>query len=172
MKTRTAAVLVGLSLWLATARGQESLPPGPGQQLVLNACVQCHDLRWVTSQHKSETAWRRTVNEMLWRGAPLLPGEVDIITRYLTNSSGGQPSPAARSANDVFLNALPTGRGRALVLSACVQCHDLGVTVSQRKALREWQRSVEQMAHLGARLNGHEIDVVAHYLAEAFGPQK
>jgi len=56
------------------------------------------------------------------------------------------------------------------VIAACVQCHDLGITVSQRKTREGWQRSVEQMARLGARLNGTEAHTVTAYLARAFGP--
>ena len=146
-----------IALWLA-------LNPGPGKDLVLTACVQCHDLRWVESQHKTEAQWRRTVNEMIWRGAPLMPGDVDVITRYL--SSGGQPPSAVRPQQEP---KLPPGAGRDLVTATCVQCHDLETTTSQRKTAKEWHDSVERMAHLGAKLNGREIEIVAQYLAKEFG---
>jgi hypothetical protein len=57
------------------------------------------------------------------------------------------------------------------VLGACVQCHDLAVTVTQRKTLPEWRTSVEQMVRLGSKLNGDEIRVVSRYLASSFGAQ-
>ena len=152
--------IIALSLSVGAAYSQETLPPGNGQQLVLNVCVQCHDLRWIVSQHKSESAWRRTVNEMIWRGAPLMPGDVDVITKYLATM---------KQSSDPSINALPPGAGRSLVIAACVQCHDLGLTVSQRKSHEEWRRSVERMVQLGARLNRNEIRVVTAYLAHAFG---
>ena len=155
--------IVALSLSVGAAYSQETLPPGNGQQLVLNVCVQCHDLRWIVSQHKSESAWRRTVNEMIWRGAPLMPGDVDVITKYLATM---------KQSSDPSINALPPGAGRSLVIAACVQCHDLALTVSQHKTLDEWRQSVERMAHLGAHLNGREVETVAKYLAGAFGPEK
>ena len=68
--------------------GQENLPPGPAVPLMLKACVQCHDLHWIAAQRKGETAWRRTVSEMIWRGAPLQPGESDVITKYLAANQG------------------------------------------------------------------------------------
>jgi mono/diheme cytochrome c family protein len=129
--------------------------------------VQCHDLRAITSQRKTEAAWRRTVNEMIWRGAPLMPGEVDVVTRYLASMANREPRTTNRET-DPFAKQLPPGPGRALVVGACVQCHDLATTVNQRKTPEAWRRSVEQMAHLGARLNGREIQVVAQYLAKAF----
>jgi len=162
-------VVVALSLWMSTASGQEILPSGPGQQLVLNACVQCHDLRWIVSQTKSESAWRHTVNEMIWRGAPMMPGDIDIITKYLTTMQRSQ-SEAPKKANRPMTDSLPAGHGRALVRAACVQCHDLGLTVSAHKTLDQWRQSVERMVHLGARLNGGEIEEVSRYLAGAFKP--
>jgi len=168
---RRALWIVALSLSLGTAKSQETLPPGNGQQLVLNVCVQCHDLRWIVSQHKSESGWRHTVNEMIWRGAPLMPGDIDVITKYLATM---QPvrAESQKQSGDPSINALPPGAGRSLVIAACVQCHDLALTVSQHKTLAEWRRSVEQMAHLGARLNGREVETVAQFLAGAFGPEK
>jgi len=154
------------------ASAQENLPEGRGRTLVLEACVQCHDVRALVTQRKSEGQWRQTVNEMIWRGAPLLPGEVDVLTKYLTNwraavpaAVAGRPARRLKQSNDV----LPPGRGRELVLAACVQCHDLELTVSARKTREDWRRSVEQMARLGAPLNGNEIDVVSSYLARSFG---
>jgi mono/diheme cytochrome c family protein len=147
---------ITLVLWFA-------LNPGPGKDLVLTACVQCHDLRWIESQQKSEAAWRRTVNEMIWRGAPLIPGEVDVITKYLSTPPTLHPLSASGA------RALPPGAGRNLVIATCVQCHDLAITTSARKTLTEWRISVERMAHLGAKLNGREIEVAAQYLAKEFG---
>jgi mono/diheme cytochrome c family protein len=172
-----AAVL--LLAFVRAAGAQESLPAGAGRSLVLESCVQCHDLRAIVVQRKSEPAWRRSVNEMIWRGAALKPGEADVVTRYLATSFGNdRPSPAAAQhplpasrGESTLARLLPPGRGRALVLGACVQCHDLAVTVTQRKTLPEWRTSVEQMVRLGSKLNGDEIRVVSRYLASSFGTQ-
>src|SRR6266852_6771802 len=158
-------IVAALALSCALSAVAQTLPPGPGKDIVLSACVQCHDLRWIVSQKKSETAWRRTVNEMVWRGAPLVPGDVDDITHYL--SAPTRPPSTAAVAHDE--SNLPLGPGRSLVLATCVQCHALGVTTSQRKTADQWRTSVERMAHLGAKLNGREIVIVAQYLAREFG---
>lgn len=154
-----------------------SLPPGPGVPILLEACVQCHDLDAISTQRKSEAGWRRTVNEMIWRGAPMMPGEADVLTKYLAMAFSAEQTHRSASSklapapqNDKLAKYLPPEPGRALVLGACVQCHDLTITVVQRKTLEGWRRSVDQMAHLGAKLNGREIQLVAEYLARAFGP--
>ncbi len=141
-----------------------------GKQLVLETCVQCHDFKWIDGQKKSEAAWRQTVNTMIWRGAPLKPGEAEIIAKYLATAewSGGRPRPAQNEE----AAKLPKGPGRELVASQCVQCHDLATTTTQRKTLAEWRHSVDEMVRLGAKLDGSEIQTIARYLAQAFGPAK
>ena len=54
-----------------------------GQVLMNEACVQCHDVRIIVSQRKTAAAWRRTINEMIWKGAPLMADEVPILAEYL-----------------------------------------------------------------------------------------
>ncbi len=170
---KTVGTIALVAFMGVAVSAQENLPPGEGQTLVLEACVQCHDLRAVVSQQKSEAAWRRTVDEMVWRGAPLMPGEAEVVTKYLaTFGRGGLRPPARPNGRAQAAPTLPPGCGRELVLAACVECHDLEITVSQRKTREGWQRSVEQMARLGAKLNGSEVQVVTNYLARAFGPQR
>src|SRR5258705_4142407 len=40
---------------------------------------------------------------------------------------------------------LPEGEARAIILSACVQCHNLRNTVAQRKTADHWRRTVYEM---------------------------
>ena len=76
--------------------GAQYLPAGRGRELMLQGCVQCHDLRNSVSQRKTEAAWRRTVDEMIWRGAPLMADEAEVVTKYLTDSFGpNKPIPDA-----------------------------------------------------------------------------
>jgi predicted secreted protein len=174
----TAVVLVaGLPLVAgpsARAVAQESLPPGAGRTLLAEACMQCHQLRAIVTQRKAEAAWRRTVDEMVWRGAPLMPGEAAVLARYLEDSFGPQKPPAtgARSAaaEDPGASSLPPGPARALVWQACVGCHDLATTLMRRKTVEQWRRSVDLMVRLGAGLEPADIDPVASYLAGFLGP--
>ncbi len=156
----------------------EGLPSGAGQALLLEACVQCHDLRPVTSQRKTAAGWRRSVNEMIWRGAPLMPGEAEVLSRYLAASFGTREQTSisavrragAGPSKEDDSRFLPPGHGRALVLKACLKCHGVVTTVSQRKTREGWRRSVHQMVAIGAPLVGGESEVLTDYLAAAFGP--
>jgi len=69
-------------------RFEDYLPEGEGRSLILQGCVQCHELRNTVSQRKAEKGWRRTVNEMVWRGAPLSADETETIIKYLAVSFG------------------------------------------------------------------------------------
>jgi len=80
---------IGLTLALAAAGGYALAQRQPeAGKLLQAACVQCHDLRPIAAQRKERAAWRRTVNEMIWRGAPLLPGEAAILVDYLAAEFG------------------------------------------------------------------------------------
>jgi mono/diheme cytochrome c family protein len=59
------------------------LPDGEGKGLILASCVQCHNLRSVVGQRKDAEDWRRTVHDMVERGAQVTGEEAEIISRYL-----------------------------------------------------------------------------------------
>ena len=85
-----------------TREGQEKpilpenyLPNGQGRDVIFQACVQCHDLRNTVAQRKTASGWKRTVDEMIWRGAPLMADEAETVTKYLASSFGpDKPIPA------------------------------------------------------------------------------
>jgi mono/diheme cytochrome c family protein len=67
----------------AAADPSQLLPDGEGKGLILGACVQCHNLRYLTSQRKDAEGWRRTVHDMVARGTQVTWEEAEIIARYL-----------------------------------------------------------------------------------------
>src|SRR5215813_7058327 len=102
------AVLAIIFVWVivaaprSSASGQKedvtSLPEGAGRSLMLQACVQCHDFKSIVSQRKTADAWRRTINEMIWRGAPLLADEAVTLTDYLAAAFKPDSPPSSRTA--------------------------------------------------------------------------
>lgn len=85
----------------ARPEGAQYLPAGAGREIVLSACVQCHDLRNTVSQRKIEQGWRRTVDEMVWRGTPLVGDEADVVTRYLA-AAFGPDKPVPDEVKKIF----------------------------------------------------------------------
>jgi hypothetical protein len=162
-------------------KGDIALPEGEGRALMLQACVQCHDFKSVVSQRKTAGAWRRTINEMIWRGAPLLADEAIVLADYLAESFGPDSPPLrssgkadakaapAKADENKWAKYLPQGEGRLLALHACVQCHDLKTVVARRASAKSWRRTVNEMVALGAPLTAGESAIVARYLAASYG---
>ncbi len=94
-------------------RAEPKAPEGAGRDLLLQACVQCHDLQILAEQRKTPAAWRRTVDEMIWKGAPLMADEVDVLAKYLAAVWGGPPGPqpAPRPASAASPTKTDAGQG-------------------------------------------------------------
>jgi mono/diheme cytochrome c family protein len=180
------SVLLVASMFASQTEGQEgtkarngrteSLPEGEGRHVMLQACVQCHDFKNIVAQRKTLSAWRRTVDEMGWRGAPLTPGEAEIVTKYLASSFGPEKrdkdSATQSETKEKFAEHLPEGKGRALVLQSCVECHDLENIVSMRATADEWRLTVNKMIRQGAEIGSGDAEIIISYLASSFAPDK
>jgi cytochrome c5 len=79
--TADVAVLVD---YLARAHGP--LPDGPGKEILLNTCTQCHDLMRIRRQGRSPEGWLETLDAMLNEGAPLSEKELPVILLYLARN--------------------------------------------------------------------------------------
>jgi DNA uptake protein ComE-like DNA-binding protein len=66
----------------------ELLPPGDGRELVLRSCASCHSLKPVVDVRKSRESWAKSVNDMIQRGAPVFPEEIEPMTTYLSKAFG------------------------------------------------------------------------------------
>jgi len=74
----------------------DSLPPGPGRDLLLRACTRCHAVALVTQQRKPPAEWAKTVDKMVAWGATLQPNEKQALVDYLAALyPAPSPSPAA-----------------------------------------------------------------------------
>lgn len=66
---------------------------------------------------------------------------------------------------------LPDGEGKALLLAACVRCHDLKGLPAYRGYWdnTRWRSMIDNMIKNGATLNAQQTTVLADYLAQHFG---
>ena len=62
------------------------LPDGPGKELVLNICTQCHDLQRVRRTRLSPEGWLEILENMLNEGAPLSEKDLPDVLRYLARN--------------------------------------------------------------------------------------
>lgn len=172
MKSPIIAVLSGLVVTLAAvlpAQAQSPTPASKGLALTEQICSQCHGLSAVFAQRKSLADWRRTVAEMTWRGAPILPGENEAIATYLAAAFGPASVLGAPRAG---AEKLAAGDAQALVAQRCLQCHAAPIVTTQRRSAMEWGDTVRKMIRLGAELRDAEVEAITAYLARHYGKEQ
>lgn len=76
-----------LSLVLLASLAQD-LPDGPGKDVVLKLCRDCHDLDTVTVENRTKEGWKKTVTKMLERGAEGTDEQLDAVIAYLAKNFG------------------------------------------------------------------------------------
>ena len=64
------------------------LPDGPGKEVILNTCTQCHDLYRIKANRRSSEEWEETLNSMLNEGAQLNDEEFARVHQYLSKNFG------------------------------------------------------------------------------------
>jgi competence protein ComEA len=84
------AVMLGL-----TAAAQSSsaptdehtkLPAGPGREVMIRVCSQCHSPDMAADQQLDAAGWKTLVDQMVDKGAAATDEEFEEIVRYLTNA--------------------------------------------------------------------------------------
>jgi competence protein ComEA len=82
-RTMPRAVLLCCAVLIANA---QSLPDGPGRELVQTICSECHEPTKVVGQHKTKVEWQAKVTEMLQEDQDVTQQEREIIINYLAVS--------------------------------------------------------------------------------------
>jgi cytochrome c5 len=70
--------------YLVQAHGP--VPDGPGKEILLTVCTQCHDLRRIRRQGRSAEGWLEILDAMLNEGAPLSDQDLPVLLRYLARN--------------------------------------------------------------------------------------
>jgi competence protein ComEA len=64
---------------------------------------------------------------------------------------------------------LPEGKGKAILLRACVGCHEMDTVTGSRYTESGWRRTADDMVSRGAEGSEQEIADVVAYLTKYFG---
>ena len=139
----------------------QTLPPGPGADVLRQRCVSCHESDIITSQRLSLTGWTRSVDKMVRWGATVTPAEREVLQPYL--AAHFAPKPAASHAT--------SEAGAASYKRACLTCHDADIIEQQRLSRTGWTRSVEKMMRWGATISDAEKEPLVDYLSSRYGPR-
>ena len=97
-----------------------------------------------------------------------------VMAGVLAACDGGRtetPSPPVAALSPLAtLSPLPApvADGATLLRERCATCHGLDRVESARKALEEWEQTVDRMVRRGARLTEAERAVLVEHLAEQY----
>ena len=80
------AVLLGLAAGPALADDFKMLPEGPGRDVAVRVCSQCHSPEIAAHQNLDTQGWKDLVNQMANNGANGTDAEFDTIAKYLAAS--------------------------------------------------------------------------------------
>ena len=69
---------------IAGAQSFPALPPGPGRDVMVRVCSNCHSPELASTQAHNEAGWRDVLMQMTDNGAQFTPAERDTIVQYLS----------------------------------------------------------------------------------------
>lgn len=82
-----AALLLAASAAAVAQRGSKAepnaFPDGPGKEVLLSKCFQCHGPSMWMAQRQDRRAWESTLYRMVGRGALWTPDEISAMADYL-----------------------------------------------------------------------------------------
>ena len=86
MRVFSVVVLLGLAGGPAFADDYAALPAGPGRDVTVRVCAQCHSPEIAAHQNLDAQGWKDLVNQMANNGANATDAEFDTISKYLAAS--------------------------------------------------------------------------------------
>ena len=120
-----------LLLWLALACAlaavaaddpdAERLPAGPGKEVVVRVCSECHGMDNIRKKRLSEDDWGTTVSQMVDEGAQVSGDDVTVIVEYLGKNFGPD--------SKVWVNTAPLAELKSV----------LGFTNDEANAILAWR---------------------------------
>ena len=86
MKLILASAALSLSVLAGPALADDFklLPEGPGRDVTVRVCAQCHSPEIAAQQSLDAAGWKALVDQMANNGANGTDAEFDTITKYLT----------------------------------------------------------------------------------------
>ena len=85
-----AALLTTAALPAFAQDDYKALPAGPGRDVTVKVCAQCHSPELVASQKLDAQGWKDLVNQMANNGANATDAEFDTIAKYLATAFPAQ----------------------------------------------------------------------------------
>ena len=186
------------------------MPEGEGKNLLLTRCIICHTPMKYVPRRWTRVWWTKRVSEMRYylqangelqrqfnartgvQGGPLSNRENGVILDYVVKNFGPETLPLVGTAlSDKkmtmadYVQLMPEGEGKSLLLVRCLICHSPSNIVYKRWPLQKWANTVDWMHFLmheyqmksdgqtgiqNAGLSDQDREAISNYLGKNFGP--
>jgi len=86
LRTIPVIAVLALASGPALADDFKSLPEGPGRDVMVRVCAQCHSPEVAAQQSLDAQGWKALVDQMANNGAQASDAEFNTIAKYLATS--------------------------------------------------------------------------------------
>lgn len=111
----------------------QALPEGKGKAELVRICTACHGTDLITKSRKTPAEWRKSVNDMVDRGADGSPEEIDTIVLYLSANFASDKAGSTAATQSVTtpstlapppaLNSTSERAKHVVSQNGCLACH-------------------------------------------------
>ena len=92
----TVLLLFMISGRVAQSAESPGFPDGPGKDLLMSKCFQCHNEGMWKDQRQDRRGWEGALYRMVGRGALWTEEEINSMAGYLTTAFGPQAGKASK----------------------------------------------------------------------------
>ena len=82
--TRVCALLLCATGWSSPALAQSALPDGPGRDVTVKLCSNCHNSDVIASARHTPDGWREVIARMVAAGAKGSEQDLDTVFQYIS----------------------------------------------------------------------------------------
>jgi competence ComEA-like helix-hairpin-helix protein len=95
------ALLAASLIPILLAADGDDLPPGPGRDVFVKVCGDCHTIEQVTAHHYPKKFWTGVVDDMVSRGAQGSDDEIEAVIGYLARNFGKPVNVNTAAAREI-----------------------------------------------------------------------
>ena len=92
MKKMILAITVMIIFNLQPLLAEDTLPEGPGREIIYDRCQACHKLNVIMEKKRSRDGWKKIIAKMIGFGLKIGDRDKKMVLDYLATYRGIAPS--------------------------------------------------------------------------------
>jgi quercetin dioxygenase-like cupin family protein len=126
-------------------------------------------------RQEAKKTWNGFYNLVLVLDGPAFTISILLLSLIVVlnqSTASAAPPPLSQASNappSKWINQLPDGNGKTIIVKKCQFCHTLEQVVTSKRSNEEWKDLIDEMKERGARLTVDESQTVIDYLTANFG---